>query len=562
MESSSTVPNYDRIVNYLKNLESRISRIETHLNIGSLSEGDEFKLPPLIPSNISERADSLELQIGQFWFAKAGIVVLAIGIIFLLTFPYHDLPPAFPSLFGYFLAGALILLSHYWRNTFTFVSRYIFGGSLALIYFTTLRLHFFSANPVVTNRAVEVIALLIFTAVHLIISYKRKSVYLAGIGIAFGFLTALISGNPFIIFILLTLNAALIVYLKLKFDWNNLFVYGIILTYISHFLWFINNPFWGNKIQLVSSPYINVFFILLYSTIFSLGNLLRSKDCPEDYKVIVSTFLNCFFSYGLFLLITLTKFNETLALSHLIASILFLIISFLFWSKEKSKYSTFFFAILGYTALSVSIIVQFNKPDFFVWLCWQSLIVVSTAVLFRSKIIIVANFVIYLIIFFTYLIIAGSMDIVSLSFGFVALLSARILNWQRNRLELKTEIMRISYLATAFFIFPYALYHIVPRDYVGLSWISVALFYYLISIVLKNKKYRWMALLTLLLTVFYILFIGITKLEPVYRIISFLVLGIVLIIISIFYTRMKTTRSTVSGNDGVEDKNPESEKEK
>jgi len=132
------------------------------------------------------------------------------------------------------------------------------------------------------------------------------------------------------------------------------------------------------------------------------------------------------------------------------------------------------------------------------------------------------------------------MGVEGLSFGLVALLSARIMNWQKHRLELKTEFMRNSYLITAFFMIPYSLYQIVPTGYISLSWVAIALFYYLLSMFLNNKKYRWMALFTLLLTVLYILIIGIAKLDPIYRIVSFIVLGIVLLGLSIVYTKMKT----------------------
>jgi hypothetical protein len=132
----------------------------------------------------------------------------------------------------------------------------------------------------------------------------------------------------------------------------------------------------------------------------------------------------------------------------------------------------------------------------------------------------------------------------SLSFGVVALISARVMNWQKHRLELKTEFMRNSYLATAFVMIPYSFYHIVPAGYISLSWVGIALFYYLLSIILRNEKYRWMALLTLLLTVFYVSIIGIARLSPVYRIVSFIVLGIVLLIVSIAYTKMKIKKDS------------------
>jgi len=128
------------------------------------------------------------------------------------------------------------------------------------------------------------------------------------------------------------------------------------------------------------------------------------------------------------------------------------------------------------------------------------------------------------------------------------------MNWQRHRLELKTELMRNAYLVMAFVAIPYALYHSLPGRYVSLSWVGVAVFYYFLSLILKNKKYRWMALFTLLLSILYIFVIGIIKLEPVYRIVSFIVLGIVLIIISISYTKIKAKRETDQTNSGSGEK--------
>jgi uncharacterized membrane protein len=60
-----------------------------------------------------------------------------------------------------------------------------------------------------------------------------------------------------------------------------------------------------------------------------------------------------------------------------------------------------------------------------------------------------------------------------------------------------------------------------------------------------------MAHLTLLLTVLYITIIGTMQFEPVYRIISFLIVGVALIIVSLVYTKLK---SRISLTDTVNQK--------
>jgi uncharacterized membrane protein len=102
--------------------------------------------------------------------------------------------------------------------------------------------------------------------------------------------------------------------------------------------------------------------------------------------------------------------------------------------------------------------------------------------------------------------------------------------------------MRNAYLVTAFFIFPYALFHLVPRGWVSLAWVGAALLYYLLAAFLHNAKYRWMAHATLLLTALYLAIAGISRLEPVFRNLSFLVLGAVLLIVSLVFTRVRARR--------------------
>lgn len=125
---------------------------------------------------------------------------------------------------------------------------------------------------------------------------------------------------------------------------------------------------------------------------------------------------------------------------------------------------------------------------------------------------------------------------------------------EKDQLELKTEQMRNAYLLSALFIIPYALYQMFPAGYVSLSWIAIAIIYYLLSLLLKNVKYRWMALATYFLTVFYVFIFGITSSETLLKIMSFIVLGVSLIIISLVYTRKKgrekeETRNTNQSED-------------
>jgi hypothetical protein len=197
----------------------------------------------------------------------------------------------------------------------------------------------------------------------------------------------------------------------------------------------------------------------------------------------------------------------------------------------------------GYMALSAAILNATGAPEVFVWLSVQSVVVVATAIWFRSRFIVVANCLIYGATVLGYMVLAEQENGISLGFGLVALVSARILNWQRDRLELKTGLMRNAYLIGAFVVFPYALYHLVPGRYVGLAWVGVALFYYAMNLVVRNQKFRWMGHATLLLTALFVVIVGTGRFGPVDRVLSFLALGTVMLVVSLVFTRLRQKKS-------------------
>ena len=527
--------NSKKIQKTLHDLENRIRRIESYLEL----EADSAKSTIKYQQEKKPPDDAIEFQIGEFWFSKVGIVVLSLGLAFLLSLSYKEYPAILPGIIGYVITVILYISSHFFRKTNDYISKYLLGSSIFIFFFSTLRMHFFSENPVIQNLFLEFIILSFVVLINLFISLKHKALYLTSITLVMAYITALTSPYPHVLFISLAIISGLVVYLKLKFEWHSLFVLGILFTYLSHLIWFMNNPILGNDIHLLNEPQTNLVFLLIYILIFSYGNYLRKNQLKEDSYLISSTFLNCFLGFNLLIIIVFTRFRELEDIINYSSSFLFICLAIIFWIRQKSKYATFFYAMFGYAALSIAIISQFKEQNTYIWLCWQSIVVISTAIWFRSKFIIITNFFIFVIILLGYITQIRTFNLLSLSFGFAALLSARLLNWQKDKLELRTDYMRYAYLISAFIVFPYTLFKLVPHQHVVISWIGIALFYYILSKILNNKKYRLMALGTLLLSVVYIFIIGIIQLQEIYRVISFIVLGIVMIITSIIYTQLR-----------------------
>ncbi|MCK5572597.1 MAG: DUF2339 domain-containing protein, partial [Bacteroidetes bacterium] len=86
----------------------------------------------------------------------------------------------------------------------------------------------------------------------------------------------------------------------------------------------------------------------------------------------------------------------------------------------------------------------------------------------------------------------------------------------------------------------------------------VALLYYIVSRVLKNRKYRWMALVTTGFAVLHVFVVDLVGLDPIYRIISFVVLGTALLVISMAYSRRKAEPGSSKESMGTGTTGPDS----
>ncbi len=532
-------------------LEQRLARLEQHLQLPPLPPAvvpaARTEIAPPIasrpPVSLEQEAEELEFVVGQNWFASVGVLVLTCGVGFALSLPWSGLPPIAPSVVGCSLAAGLLLVARFWHKSFELVAGYFRGAGMALLFFSTLRLYYFGTTHVLDiDSSGGRLLLLAVVGANLAVALQQKSPWLLGLALLTGLVTAVAAGAPFLVFASVTLLSGLAAFAAVRHRWPGLLLCAIPAGYAAHLLWLINRPWSGRAFQIVAEPAAGIIFLLVYAVILAAGSLRRRERAVEDPFTVVCVLLNCGAGYGIFLLQSLRMEPALFTPAHLTAALVYLGLAVAFWRSEASRISTFFYAMTGYLALSVAIVKTFPSPEVFIWLSGQSLVVVVTALWFRSRLIVVANFSIYVAIVLAYMVVAKEETGICVGFGIVALLTARILSWKKARLKLKTELMRNAYLASAFVVFPYALYHLVPRVYVSLSWVAVAVAYYLMNLIVRNPKYRWMGHLTLLLTVVYVVVIGLTQLAPTYRIISFLVLGTVLLVVSLIFTRVRARR--------------------
>jgi uncharacterized membrane protein len=67
--------------------------------------------------------------------------------------------------------------------------------------------------------------------------------------------------------------------------------------------------------------------------------------------------------------------------------------------------------------------------------------------------------------------------------------------------------------------------------------VCASIFYFAMSFLLVNRKYRWMGILNFLLVLGRVFLVELASLDLVYRVVSFMGLGLVLLLVSMAYAR-------------------------
>jgi hypothetical protein len=408
---------------------------------------------------------------------------------------------------------------------------------LILTYYVTLRLHFFSADPLIQAKSVALVLLVLVTAAQLYFALRKPNEFMAILSLIFMLTTALFYDVTHVTLPMLAAVSIISLALFSKYGWWRLLLFTLFMVYLSHVLWYLNNPVLGHPLKAVEYHQHNIIYLFIYGAVFALSLSVPNKK-PVTNGVIVSIAIWNAICFTLLMLMMVLDFYESnYTWIFLLISVTCLTYSVLLKSSTERKFSPAFYACFGFMALSISVFGYSGLPEVYFFLAVQSLLVVSMALWFRSKIIVIVNTVLFITILLAYFFTSEPIHHISFMFAFVALATARIMNWKRERLTLRTDMLRNIYLASAFLTVLYALYHAVPAQYITLSWTAFAVVYFIMSILLNNVKYRWMAILTILVSSFRLFLFDFARLDTGYRIIAFLFFAVIALAVSIYYTK-------------------------
>ena len=536
----------EKIFERLEYLERRIGQLESLLGVRKVSQDEfnafdkDFSKEDLSQKLSNEDDESaMESRIGEFGLGWLGSIVLLFGIAFITQYIQSSGHALFSTIFGYFAAALVFIIAHYIRTSIQGLSSKLNIISYLLLFYVTLRLHFFTNFPLLAEPFIPLILLVIISIFQCYVANKNRSEFLASIALILLFVTANISNTTHFMFSIVTLTAIFSVYLMYKNNWWRLIITSQLLTYLSFIIWYLVHVNAENVLPKDFTDHFSIAYLFICVSAFSMITLFKQRASIPEASIFVTITLN-----GLFFTILLALYMITFYLNNYVGiflSISAICLGFSVFLKKYSewKYTPAFYALYGFVSISTAIYGIFGLPLSYLLLSIQSLLVVSMAIWFRSKIIVFMNFFLFIFLMIAYYSSANSINSINFSFALIAIISARIINLQRKRLDIKTDMLRNIYLVFGFFAMLYALYIAVPLQYVILSWTIAALVYFLVSILIHNIKYRWMAIFTMVAAAIYLFVVDLASVGIIYRIFAFMFLAIISIAISVYYSKNK-----------------------
>jgi len=532
-------PELDEIRNEIRRLEQRLNQIEESLAIGDgkaiqssqLQNTDEETWEITAPF---KSEDTVEFRMGEYGLAWIGNIVLLFGIAFLIQYLKNPLSSA---VVGYLCVGIIYAAAHFSQKSFSRLSKLFSYNSGILLFYVTLRLHFFVSNPLIASKGVALVLLLVVDGILLYQSCKTQWPTKSAIAILFLLFTGAVGDWLPFAALITAISSAITLFLFYRYGWIKLLFGFIFIIYLFHINWLINNPMIGNIPNLESGPGLSYLGFLSTAIFFSLVAIIQSKE-PLSKEFLIATIVWNGFLFSIVLVITtLNYFRQSYITLFSFISVTCLLYAVLLQKRSDIKLTAAMYALYGFLAMSVAFYGIFSLPKAYALLSLQSLLVVSMALWFRSRFIVVMNSLLYALLLVLYLSDTTSLTGSNFSFMGVAFLSARIMNWQKERLELRTEFIRNVYLAIGFMMTLITFHQAFPENWITASWILAAVLFFVTSLLLKNIKYRWLAIASVIASAIKLIFVDMANIDIGYRILLFMILAVVSISASIAYTK-------------------------
>ncbi|MBF0538242.1 MAG: DUF2339 domain-containing protein [Nitrospirae bacterium] len=522
----------------------------------------EFKRPEL----------DFELKLGQKWLLIIGIVTIVFGVAYFLKYSFDR---------GWVGPAGRVALSYLWAISFLVGGEsfrrkgldvfglYVIGGGIAILYFST-----FAAFSIyhLFDQVFAFFVMILITAFASICALRYDSKWLAVLGLIGGFLTPMLlstgQDNQIALMTYMTvLNLALLMVALYK-KWDMLNYLGFVLTYILFTAWvmvhYSVSKFWPTIL------FLNTFYAI-YSVIPFAYQFLKARpgQLRAFYIISPNSFIAFAFSYAM---IKEYASVEWVSVVSVLYAAVFLTMATQLLKQGKDSEKAFI-VVIGKAALFliITIPILFSRHWITIFWCAQSVTLFWIALRFDSKALIysayglfmltIAKFLFYdyPIVFhlqtgnlystlqYTYLIIERyitSALVVGISYAFYKLSKKAM---PQRAITSRTPVVFaitggiMSFIVLNIETSAFFEAYLPQGKFAAISalWSVFAAALLINGFVRNNKPMRHVSFGLFLVTLIKVFLFDMSKFSTPYRILSFIILGVVLVAASYLYHNYK-----------------------
>ena len=210
--------NYEGLLNKIQSLEKRLNSIESMLRIEWVDKEKSKNANEKLEGGFT--AEETESKIVEYGLAWLGSIIFSLGIIFLMSYIESSGYLISSKAIAYCSTFILIAFSYFSRNSFPILANVLNICSPLLLYYITVRLHFFSEQPLISQKGIAIFLLFVLIGIQLYNAIRKNSEFLGTIAITLCVTTAIFSDSTYITFVILTitaLSALILFYQKVVF---------------------------------------------------------------------------------------------------------------------------------------------------------------------------------------------------------------------------------------------------------------------------------------------------------------------------------------------------------
>jgi uncharacterized membrane protein len=534
-----------RLEETVSRLEARIERLETAATERPASPGTAKAPSSTTPEPVQEKRD-LEAHLGTYWLSRVGIVALIIGFAFLIIYHFGELGVLVRVGAGYLLSAGLAALGLWLSRRHELFGRIVFGGGLALAYFVTYALHFVPAVRVIHSEPLALVLLALNVVGIVVIAQRMQSETVAGIALFLGLHTGMLSDITLFTLMSTTLLAGGALFFLVKNRWVIVPLSSLVAVYSTHVVWAMRTEAIAPGQPDSERLTLSLSFLALYYLLFSVALLVHPRELSRRAGLSFAL-LNW---VGLLTLgaVEVARWGEphlftffvTLALAQGAGAAV---------ARWRGASPVLVQAFLATSVLTLALGLPSHYEDTALVRAWTAVGLVAGIagrVLGAGALGVVGVGLLYVALGATWLPPSGrALLYAALLVGFTLVERASVAQTARLPPPLqgrRRDTLQFFCAAGAGLSLVWLVGELMPRELTTLGWGVAAFGLFALGFALRERWYRLVGLAVLAFTLGRLLLVDLSGLPPDQRILTFLLLGVMLLAVSYVYTRLRGQR--------------------